>query len=60
MEERKDLQNKQTTPRGSQEEIALAGRNNRVYIKLSMSISLRREASLSKAFKILSQAYGGK
>ncbi|MEM1643087.1 MAG: hypothetical protein QXV30_06950 [Desulfurococcaceae archaeon] len=60
MEERKDLQSKQTTPRGSQEEIALAGRNNRVYIKLSMNISLRREASLSKAFKILSQAYGGK
>ncbi|MCS7128195.1 MAG: hypothetical protein N3E36_03330 [Sulfolobales archaeon] len=34
--------------------------NNGACIKLSMSISLRREASLSKTFKTLSQAYGGR
>lgn len=60
MEEHKDLQNKQATLREDQEENALAGCNNRVYIKLSMSISLKREASLSKTFKVLSQTYGGK
>ncbi len=36
-----------------------AGRNSEACVKLSMNISLRREASLSKTFKALSQAYGG-